>query len=233
VSIPEDGHGPPVPAPRQRRESSSEETEEAFLPTDHPAYDRVQSPTPAGGLRSPGALRRIALALALVGVGLLATYFFLRPGGGAGEAPPDLLELAALHAEEVELLERTDDLDLAQAFIYEEFGWPVRVPVLPGTRLLGVGIEELTDGVEVPVLQYQPDEGSPVTVFLFDYAFLDAAAGHVQLAPPIYARLAEDEPVDVRRVEDAYLVLWRRRAAIYTAVTTDEPGALVEYLRGR
>ncbi|NNF59204.1 MAG: hypothetical protein HKN04_13295 [Rhodothermaceae bacterium] len=206
-----------------------------YVPGDHPAYDRIQTrsenATPSDS-PTRTLVQRLAMGIGIVGVGLLVTMFVLRPDPTDG-GTPDLLALAAAHADIIELDERTDDLDLAQEYIYQEFGWPVRVPVLPDARLAGVGIAELAEGVEVPVLQYQPGEGQLITVYVYDYAFLDDAQSYVSLASPVYARLAEDDPVDVRRVGEAYLVLWRRRAAIYTAVLTDDPGPLVEYLRRR
>jgi hypothetical protein len=47
----------------------------------------------------------------------------------------------------------------------------------------------------------------------------------VRLAPAVYAHLADTEMLDVRRQDDHYLVIWRRRAAIYTAVTADSHAA--------
>ena len=121
----------------------------------------------------------------------------------------------------------------AEEYIIGEFGWPIRVPVLPDARLEGVGVETLVEGVEVPVLGYRTAADEPIIVYAYDYAFLDAAADRLRLTQPVYARLADDPPVDVRRVGESYLVLWRRRAAIYTAVTTSDPAPLVEYLRRR
>ena len=147
----------------------------ASLPPDHPAYDRIQS-RPAKAPSQRSRLGGVITAVALVAAGLLVTYALVRP-----EATPanvqDLLTLAAEHAGAVTLDVTTSDLDEAQQFIVGEFGWPIRVPVLPDARLAG------------------------------------------------------DPPVDVRRVDDRYLVLWRRRATIYTAVTPDDPGPLVEYLK--
>lgn len=230
----------PSPAPRPMPASADEYTatfddhtvsyaEDPSLPRDHPAYDRVQA-RGDDERRSPAPLLWGGLVLLLMVAALGITYFLLRPEPGNG-ATPDLLSLAASHADAVELEMATDDLDLAQEYILSEFGWPVRVPVLPGARLLGVGVDAIADGIELPILQYQPEEGGPITVYLYDYAFLDAAEGRLHLAPAVYSRLAEDEPVDVRRVGETSLVLWRRRAAIYTAVMQGDPAPLVEYLR--
>ena len=125
----------------------------------------------------------------------------------------------------------TEDLDEAEDYILGEFGWPIRVPVLAGSRLVGVGVDEIAEGVELPVLQYATGESEPITVYVFDYAFLDAAAGRLSLAPAVYARVAEDEGVDVRCVEGGYIILWRRRVVIYPAVMLEDPSPIAEGLR--
>lgn len=227
----------PVPRDRPTTEGSHDSRDLSSLAPrvgpvshDHPAYDRVQTrDTPP--VSSSSVLRGAAVILLMVAT-LALTYFALRPSPQDG-ALPDLLTLIAAHADVTEVLLATDDLDMAQEFILAEFGWPVRVPVLPDARLEGVGVDEIADGIEVPVLKYMPQEGGPITVFMYDYAFLDAAAGRLKLTPAVYSRLADEDPVDVRRVGETTLVLWRRRAAIYTAVTTDDPAPLVDYLRRR
>lgn len=201
----------------------------ASLPPDHPAYNRVQARR--SGVRR-GQLVSLFAGVAIVLVGLLVTYLLLRPGAGEGTAL-DLLTVVAAHADAATIDVTTSDLDEAEEYIIGEFGWPIRVPVLPEARLVGAGIDVLAEGVEVPVLRYARDDGSAITVYVYDYAFLDAASGVLTLSQPVYARLAEEPPVDVRRVGEAYLILWRRRAAIYTAVTYDDPAPLVEYLRRR
>ncbi|HLT48588.1 MAG TPA: hypothetical protein VK002_15245, partial [Rubricoccaceae bacterium] len=203
----------------------------ASLPPDHPAYDRIQH-RPRHERSRRSRIGGFLTAAALVVAGLVVTYALVRPDDAPGDIQ-DLLTLAAEHADAVSLEVVTSDLDVAQQYIVGEFGWPIRVPVLPEARLEGVGVAALVEGVEVPVLRYRTTGDAPVVVYAYDYAFLDAAADRLRLAPPVYARLADEPPVDVRRVGDRYLVLWRRRAAIYTAVTSDDPAPLVEYLSRR
>jgi hypothetical protein len=227
--------GSPLPTDRMAGDDADEEGDVPYdiasLPPDHPAYDRVQN-RPRTPPRRRWRLSGLLAAAALVAAGLFITYVLFRPVPGPGEVP-DLLTVAAAHADAVVLDLETSDLDEAEEYIIGEFGWPIRVPVLPEARLEGAGVEALAEGVEVPVLRYRTEAGAPITVYAYDYAFLDAAADRLTLAAPVYARLAADPPVDVRRVGEAYLVLWRRRAAIYTAVMTDDPAPLVEYLSRR
>ena len=200
------------------------------IPDDHPAYDRVQTRV------EPEMARRVLYRRAVIGVlvviaALAVVYLIVRNSGENGVNAPDLLSLAAANASSVRLDIRTEDLDEAEDYILGEFGWPIRVPVITGSRVVGVGVDEITEGVELPVLQYATSENEPITVYVYDYAFLDAASGRLTLAPAVYARLAEDDGVDVRRVDGYYVLLWRRRAVIYTAVTLEDPTPIAEGLR--
>jgi hypothetical protein len=179
-------------------------------------------PEPLGATR-----RRWIAALALVAVAtviaLVITFAFMRQR--AGDRIPDLLTLAASRAQEASVAIGTGDPERAHQFILDQFGWPLEVPELESATLVGVGVDPLVAGVELPFLRYRTTGGGVVTVYAFDYAFLDAASRQVQLAPAVYARLAAPPSMDVRRQDDRYVVVWRRRAAIYAAVTKDARAA--------
>lgn len=173
---------------------------------------------------------RLIFGMLCLSAGLLIAYLIFRPDN-SGSGTPDLLALAASRADLVELDANTGDPAEAESYILGEFGWPVTVPSFPESHLVGVGVDELVAGIELPVLRYNIGEQSPVTVFVFDYAFLDDASGRLSLSPAVYARLAEDESVDVRRTNDEYVVLWRNRAVVYAAIVHDDPDPLVESLQ--
>ena len=220
----------PLNAAEAPSHASLDEPAAKPIPDDLPTHGHVQ--TPVDSDVGPRVLnRRIVIGVLIFVAALLVTYFIVRPSGGTNGATPDLLRLAASNASTVRLEVLTDDLDEAEDYILGEFGWPIRVPILAGSRLVGVGIDEIAEGVELPVLQYATIESEPITVYVFDYAFLDAAEGRLSLAPAVFARLAEDDGVDVRRVEGSYIILWRRRAVIYTAVTHEDPTPIAEGLR--
>jgi anti-sigma-K factor RskA len=179
-------------------------------------------PEPLGRARR-GWAAALSLVAVVAVIALVLTFAFMRQR--AGERTPDLLTLAASRAAGATVAVRTDDPDIAHQFILDQFGWPLDVPDLQLASLMGVGVDPLAPGVELPFLRYRTPAGSAVTVYAFDYAFLDAAARQVQLAPAVYARLSAPQSLDVRRQGDSYLVMWRRRAAIYAAVTDDADAA--------
>jgi len=179
----------------------------------------------SGRGRKPARVWPLALIVAVVlgVVALVVTFAYLRDDSTG--SVPDLLTLAADRAGQAPLTVPTREPEQAADYIFEQFGWPLEVPDLQAARLEGVGIDPLAEGVELPVLHYRTPANERVTVYAFDYAFLDAAERQVQLAPAVYAHLADPEALDVRRQHSRYLVVWRRRAAIYAAVTPSNDAA--------
>lgn len=165
----------------------------------------------------------LIVAVVLTVVALVVTFAYL--SDDTTGSVPDLLTLAADRAGQAPLTVPTREPEQAADYIFEQFGWPLEVPALQAARLEGVGIDPLAEGVELPVLHYRTPANERVTVYAFDYAFLDAAERQVQLAPAVYAHLADPEALDVRRQHSRYLVVWRRRAAIYAAVTPSNDAA--------
>ncbi len=178
-------------------------------------------PEPLG--RKRGWVAALSLVAVVAIIALVVTFAYMQQR--AGESTPDLLTLAASRASAATVTVRTADSETAHQFILDQFGWPLDVPELEIASLMGVGVDPLVAGVELPFLRYRTQSGSSLTVYAFDYAFLDAAGRQVQLAPAVYARLSAPQSLDVRRQGDNYLVVWRRRAAINAAGTRDAAAA--------
>ena len=190
------------------------------------AADRLQTrpsppPRPASPRRSP--VRRWIVLAALGALGASAAVVWM----GRTTEDADLLSrlVDASDAFRPELT--TTDEDAAAGFVMDAFGWPVAAPRLDGLQLVGVGeaVVLSTPELEVglPAFDYSGAEGESAVVFVYDYVLLDETDGALALPDPMYARLAEDPPVDVRRQGGHSIVTWRDRAVIYAAVTEDEP----------
>jgi hypothetical protein len=190
------------------------------------AFDRIQTRTVAvarsSRRRLPESRRTAALVagvLVAVTLSLVATWWIRRPPPGDDH---DLLVRLTESSETFRPSYVTTDPEQAEAYVADVFGWDVGVPVLPGFRLAGVGEASLSPQLSVPAVRYDGPDGAPVVVFAYDYVFLDQAQGALDLPEATYAQLAEPVPVDARRLGDAALVSWRRRAVIYTAVTASD-----------
>lgn len=200
-----------------------------------PAFDRVQArDEPDPPPRRLGWLSLILVLLVLVGVALTAWWLW----------PDESAEQNIL----VHLVETTDtfrpDLlttrpDDARGLVLDALGWDVPPPDLPALAVVGVGIPSIgqvrpTENaspaeVQVPAFRYEGAEGERALVFAYDYILLDRVRGAFDLPEGAYAGLSEPTPVDSRVVDGRFVVTWRRRAMIFSAVTPSE--AVAERIR--
>ncbi len=192
------------------------------------AFDRVQTRTAAE--ETPFPWKTLVL-VALVAVGLAVGYAALTDEAGAESENllVHLIESAATFRADL----GTTRLEEAEAYIYDQLGWAVTPPDLPGLALVGVQIATIgavnagtTDGapvdVVVPAYRYEGAAGESAVLYAYDYIVLDRVRAAFDLPEATYAVLGEPTPVDTRRLDDAYLVTWRQRAMIFTAVTSSE-----------
>jgi hypothetical protein len=74
----------------------------------------------------------------------------------------------------------------------------------------------------VPAFRYEGADGARTTVFAYDYILLDRVRTAFDLPDGTYAALSEPTPVDSRVVDGQFVVSWRERAMIFSAVTSSE-----------
>ena len=161
-------------------------------------------------------------AVALLVLGIVAVWTWTHR---ETDAENDLLREAVAASREFRTAEVTNDPEAAASWVFDNLeGWLVFPPEISDFELLGVGSAELAPAVFVPAFRYDGTQGATFVVYAYDYILLDEASssGRLRLAPAVYARLAEPEPVDIRRQGDAYVVTWRRRATLFTAVAPGE-----------
>lgn len=185
------------------------------------AMDRVQSREKQLE-RDVGISWRWLAGVILIVVGIVGVWMWTHRDTGPEN---DLLREAVSAYRTFRPAEITNDPDAAATWVFDNLqGWLIFPPDVDGFELLGVGRVELADAVFVPAFRYDAPDGSTIVVFAYDYILLDQAteAGRLRLAPEVYARLAEEVPVDIRREGDAYVVTWRRRSILFTAVAPGE-----------
>lgn len=196
-------------------------------PGETSAMDRVQTPVDRTEAARRPWWRPVALVALLV-AGVVIAWILVRGdvAPGSDNLLVHLIEAAENFRPDVSTTRPAE----AEAFVLEQLGWAVPPPDLPGLALVGVSIAPIgsaatgagpTD-VVTPAYRYEGQSGETAFVFAYDYIVLDQVRSAFDLPEATYAVLAEPTPVDTRRLDDAYLVSWRRRAIIYTAVTSSE-----------
>lgn len=197
-------------------------------PSETSAMDRVQTPVERDVVRRPWW--RPAAFVGLLVTGVVIAWVLVR--GDEAPGSDNLLVHLIMAAEDFRPDVSTTQPAEAEAFVFEQLGWAVPPPDLPGLALVGVSIAPVAqpgtgggDGlpdVVTPAYRYEGQSGETAFVFAYDYIVLDQVRSFFDLPEATYAVLAEPTPVDARRLDEAYLVTWRRRAIIYTAVTSSE-----------
>lgn len=202
-----------------------------------PAFDRVQTKeTPPGVHLRPMWRPR---TLALIGAGIALVAVITWAAWPSENAADDVLLHFVATAETFRPELTTTEPAQARSMIMDALGWDVAPPDLPGLTIVGVGIPsvgtvEAAPGlsptqVQVPAFRYEGAEGERASVFAYDYILLDRVGHAFDLPLGTYAALSEPTPVDSRVVDGRFVVTWRRRAMIFSAVTVDE--AVAERIR--
>lgn len=212
------GSAPPPPADPPTLVDNSDIDWDVVVPPPVSAFDRVQ--TRASSIARPGSPWRWVLLFVGVLGGLVGLAVVLQSPDPLAEG--DLLAALAQSSQEFAPAFVTTTPRQAEEYVADVFGWPIRLPALPGLMLVGVGEAELTPEIALPAVRYDGPDDEWAVVFAYDYAFLDLMRGALDLPEAAYAQLAEPVPVDPRRLEGVYLVTWRERAVLYTAVTASE-----------
>ena len=195
-----------------------------------PAFERTQTRPSAVPPPEPIPRARVAALVALVLAGLGIAYVWVQT--------PDDDEGANLLAAFVDATGSyvpavgTTRPEEARAFVLDQLGWDVTPPDLPALALVGVDLAVVgatepggaatARDVVVPRFRYDGSDDQTAYVYAYDYITLDQVRASFDLPEATYAVLGEPVPVDTRRLDDAYLVTWRRRSMLFTAVTTGE-----------
>lgn len=206
------------------------------LPSLPPAFDRVQERSPDP---SPSRWIRTLLLFLALGTGLWLAFSWIR--GDNTSQDTDLLLRMSQNADAFLPDLPVQNGDEASAWVFNQYGWPVVIPDLPELQLVGAGETSFhpsgsANGAEsmwvTPTFRYVGAGSESVVLYAYDYAQLDQASEWMNLPPGVYGRLAEETPFDTRRVDATgdYAVTWRRRATVFTAITSSE--AVVERLTG-
>lgn len=136
------------------------------------------------------------------------------------EPETNLINLSVEQADEYELDFRTDHPEQAERYVRDRLGWRVVLPGIEGAALQGVGIREVTTGVEAPAFAYEDEaSGALVTVFVYNYTLLDRYDDRIVLERDILRQIEDDGNYDLYDLGEERVLVWRNRDDIFVAVT--------------
>ena len=201
--------------------------------SDLPAFDRVQDRGPGSApSRRPWPRWAWVGLVALVAAGAALGTWALWP---SDTAPGEFLVRLTQTADAFRPDLVTTRPDEAHDLVLDQLGWSVPPPDLPSLALVGVGVTSVASlrptpaaspvEVQVPAFRFEGADGERAVVFVYDYILLDRMRGAYDLPDAVYAVLSEPTPVDSRVVDGVYVVTWRERAMLFSALTDDESTA--------
>lgn len=195
-----------------------------------PAFDRTQTqpaPPPRPTRRISAWRSAVAAIILAIVVGILV--WWLRPDPTASR---DLLEVLTEATVDFRPEVTTTVPEEGRMFILETLGWSITPPDLPSLALVGVGIPTVgairatpssaPADIQVPAFRYEGEGGARAVLYAYDYILLDRIRAQMDIPEGTYAALSEPTPVDSRVVAGVYVVTWRDRAMLFSAITDDE-----------
>ncbi|MEM9665784.1 MAG: hypothetical protein AAF970_12665 [Bacteroidota bacterium] len=211
----------PLPQERSAKSTSATPTRASRPP---------RRSTSASRRRQPGAWRRLVVAAFLIGVTGVSGY--LLTDALQDQPVRDLIRLTAQTPPDVQMRMEVTTRTEAENFFRQQLGWFLEIPDIEDARLVQLGVQEITRGVDVPVLRFEGQEGTaPIFLYTYSYAFLDRHTERVQLSRETAERITEDGGFDVRRMEGKEVMAWRSGNEIYVAVTSQGGPALQDRIR--
>lgn len=192
------------------------------------------APPDRSSARLWGGIRRLGTAVLLIVTAGLAAYLLsatLRSSPeDASPSAASVIELTARQANDLQPMVTTHVASEAAAVVRNELGWQLAVPTVDAAELRGVSIVELASDARVPAFLFSDStSGERITVYAFSYAFLDRNADRLALSTTVRQAIEDEARVDVHRIDEAGVLVWRHRNDIYVAVTRGD----AEHVRSR
>ncbi|GMQ80679.1 MAG: hypothetical protein BMS9Abin05_0107 [Rhodothermia bacterium] len=134
--------------------------------------------------------------------------------------PPstDIIELSLSAASDVDITFRTGNAEQAEMFIADRLGWRLSTPEITQASLLGIGLTEILDSIELPVLIFSDNnDDTEIPVFAFSYGFLENHRDQFGLARGTLRQIQESAGFDVHELDGRTAVIWRDRDDIFVA----------------
>ncbi|QXD14911.1 hypothetical protein GQ464_016060 [Rhodocaloribacter litoris] len=200
------------------------------------ARPRPAARTPASAASFAHRLRRrlrpLLVAAALIVSAGLVGYGLTKLAPAPEPPETSLILLAARQAASVEPAFHTPSPEQAERYVRDRLGRRVTIPAIDDAVLLGVGQQALVEGAEVPVLLFEDVETeAPITIYTFNYAFLEQHRNRIQLERDILLQIASEDHFDLHDLGTRQVLVWRHRDDIFVAVIAGDAETLRDRIR--
>lgn len=175
-----------------------------------------------------GASRGLAVLkflLLLVSIAIVSSLAVFLVPDEARQVQTDLISRAVTSIAELNPSLNSSDPQLLTKYIREQFEWDTSPPLISGAKLIGAGVQEITDGFDLPAFIYRDSNGPDILVYMLSYRVLDDQAVDLEIPESVLTSLSEEYQLTVAGApEGNQAVLWREYSFIFLAVSaTEEP----------
>lgn len=180
-----------------------------------------------GGEAPPGSGLKRTVTILIMVLGIGAVAYLLSGRSGTTDAT-NLVGLVGTDQIESEWLLQTDDPIAIEDILREELGLRLRVPMIVGTSIEGVGTWDADRNVRIPVILYSDPSEDIGKMLILNYVMLDQMSSAVFLDRSIRMELEQDRSYTVVSASDnREVVLWRVGDDIFVAIAENGAGRLI------
>lgn len=192
-----------------------------------PAADRRPSRVERVASSRP---RQILYAVLMVLVAGLVGY----AASALLETDPDVnvITLSANRMASIEVDVESASPSEIESFLFDESERRIHVPHIDQATLVGAGLTEVVDGVQVPVVLYDDaPSGERIPVFVYSYALLDRYADRLKLERDVMQQIEDERHFDLHDLGETRVLIWRNRDEIFVAATRGDAASLQDRVR--
>jgi len=184
---------------------------------------REQKPKHRSLAQRFGRMTGIATLILFAGfLGYAITTYLPRPSRDT-----NLISLAVRDAGKVKVDFHAASPEQGERYLFDRLDWRITIPIIDDATFEGVGHSEIAGGELAPVLLFHDDTSNvPITVFAFNYAFLDRNEDRLQLEQTVLKQIQEDQHFDIFVLEEQQVLIWRFQDDIFVGVFKGDAEAL-------
>lgn len=178
-------------------------------------------------------LTRLAGALLLILVtSAVATWIVFPKNDVSNNANSQLFDIISLHAPSQDLAFQGSESSQIERFILDRLDRRVAVPQLLDGSIVGISVETISQGLQLPAVRYSDLKNSEdVVLFILDYDIVTQMESQMSVDRDVLNQIAADGSVDIRLDGGNNRLIFRSRDDIYLIKTESDVSNLRERIQ--